>query len=145
MTYRLYSEPLPVTEVLDCWVGNLENFTHVVGQSAVGHVFAHDPARQEYGLVYPLQQRMKNYGPFVDVREFEARILRDAYVQDVIFQGPAVNDAVRRLGPLAPNEVLYPVPYPFLGGSGEPDTWEKGNIWVFYEIVGQLLGLQRRG
>lgn len=145
MTYRLYSEPLAMTEVLDAWVGNLENFTHIVGQSAVGHIFAFDPARNEYGLVYPLLQRMKNYGPFASVGEFEAKILADSYVRDVIFEGAALPSVVERVGPLQPNEVYFPVPYPFLGGTGAPDTYEKGDIWVFYEIVGQMLGLKRRG
>lgn len=31
-----------------------------------------------------------------------------------------------------------PVPYPMLGGSGAPETYDKGNVWVFLDIVGQL-------
>ncbi len=50
-----------------------------------------------------------------------------------------------RLGQLAVDEVYYPVPFPFLGGSGAPETFAKGNVWVFASIVGQSWGLLTLG
>jgi hypothetical protein len=43
-----------------------------------------------------------------------------------------------RIGDPAANQVYLPVPYPFLGGSGEPDTYDKGDVWVFWSIVGGM-------
>ncbi|MHA6833485.1 T6SS immunity protein Tdi1 domain-containing protein [Ralstonia pseudosolanacearum] len=42
----------------------------------------------------------------------------------------------QRLGFLGQNEVYIPKPYPFLGGTDEPESYEKGDFWVFVELVG---------
>ena len=45
------------------------------------------------------------------------------------------------VGPLGDLEVYIPCPYPMAGGSCEPDTYEKGNVWVFMELVGITHGI----
>jgi carbonic anhydrase len=39
-----------------------------------------------------------------------------------------VAEIEKRLGSLKSDEVYFPVPYPFLGGSGTPETFDKGDL-----------------
>ncbi|PSK26501.1 T6SS immunity protein Tdi1 domain-containing protein, partial [Nocardia seriolae] len=40
---------------------------------------------------------------------------------------------------LGPDQVYIPTPYPFLGGTKAPETYEIGDVWVFLDIVAQML------
>ena len=50
-----------------------------------------------------------------------------------------------RVGALGDEEVYIPCPYPFLGGSGELTTYQKGRLWEFLHLVGQMRGLGEPG
>lgn len=139
MTYVLLREPVP-TSALGCWEAELPAFTHVVGFSRLGHFFVCNEESGEFGVCHPFRQAYKNYGAFGSVTEFEARILKDEGFAEHVLR-PAHQAAIGKLlGPLAPEEIYIPEPYPFLGGNEEVDTYAKGNFWVFAELVGMSHG-----
>ena len=47
----------------------------------------------------------------------------------------------QRLGPLIVGEVFIPEPYPFLGGDLSIESYAKGNVWTYAELVGSLQGV----
>lgn len=138
--YRLYPEPLPMSQ-LDGWAGNVGPFTHFFGHSGLGHVFLHSQATGEYGNLDPLVNAFKNYGAgFTDRDDFRAKVLEDPGFRDYILQPTLQQQLEERLGPLDAMDVYFPVPYPFIGGSGAPETYDKGSLLAFASIVAQTLG-----
>lgn len=139
MTYVLLPVPL-ATSALGCWQPELPAFTHVVGFSGLGHFFLSNAESSEFGVFHPFRNAYKSYGAFGSIAEFEARILRDEGFAEYVLRPEHQAALAERLGPLAPDEVYIPQPYPFLGGSEEVDTYAKGNFWVFAEVVGACHG-----
>jgi len=94
-------------------------------------------------VLYPLNvdSNAKKYGPFREVQEFEAEVLLNPAFAAVCLPPEDIELVAGRLGPLSTDEVFYPVPYPSLGGSCDLATYEKGNVWVFADLAGQMRGL----
>lgn len=140
--YAFLPEFLPLSE-LDVWEGNLGVFTHVFGHSYLGHLFVWSP-EHHYGIAYPYLGRFKDYGRYESPADFQDAVLEDSYVRTAIFQESLLPRLVERLGEIGPGEVYYPVPYEILGGSGEAETYDKGQLTVWASIVGQVHGLTAR-
>ncbi|MCB4362704.1 DUF1851 domain-containing protein [Hydrogenophaga taeniospiralis] len=139
MSYFLLQPPRP-TSALGCWESQLPAFTHVIGYSGLGHFFLFDQRKNEYAVLYPFRQAYKSYGSFVSLEAFESEVLEDVGFSEYVLK-PGHQAAIQeRLGPLGAEEVYIPEPYPFLGGTEEPDTYSKGNFWVFAELVGMSHG-----
>lgn len=141
MTYRLFPQAEPVS-VLGCWEPNLSPFTHVVGYSFLGHFFLTNVEIHEFAVLHPFRRAYKSYGRFDSVDEFEDVILKDPGFDEYVLKlrhQAAIRAAVGELGN---DEVYIPEPYPFLGGSEEPDTYAKGNAFVFAELVGRCHGFR---
>lgn len=137
-------EPTPMTEI-EPWDGNLGVFTHYVGYSVLGHVIMHAPQTGEYGILYPLQNGgFKNYGALT-WEQFRQTVLDDRDYRAYAMPESLLTAIAAHAGPLEPGEVYIPVPYPFMGGSGAPETYSRGEYRVFLAIVGQFLGLESRG
>lgn len=141
--YRLIDPPAS-SSMLGCWEEPVGSFTEVVGYSHLGSLFLRDPTTQKYVVVHPLADgdNARGYGAFVDVAAFTADLLADAAFVEESLRPADVAALELRLGPLGDEEVYIPVPYPCLGGSGALSTFEKGNVWVFVDLVGQTLGLE---
>lgn len=141
MTYRLLSPPVPVS-TLGCWEPHVAPFTQLVGYSKLGHVFLFNELTNEFAVLHPFRQAYKNYGRFESVAEFESKILSDSGFSEYVLK-PAHQLAIQTLlGVLTDEDIYIPTPYPFLGGSEEPDTYIKGNIWTSIEIVGMSHGYE---
>ena len=141
MTYSLFQSSRPIAD-LGCWESQLSAFTHIVGYSGLGHFFLYDERENEYAVCYPFLQAYKNYGKFESVSAFEGAILMDPGFSEYVLK-PTHQSAIRdRLGPLQAEEVYIPEPYPFLGGTEEPNTYNKGNFWAFASLVGMSHGLE---
>lgn len=135
----MLSQPIALDDVVDVWRPHLTAYTDFIGYSTLGHMYLHNPQTQHFAVLHPLQAGIKDYGPYATVAEFRETILEDPYFVQVILLSEHVQKIADRLGPLEPGEVYIPVPYPFLGGSGEPETYDKGQLVTFVEIVGQML------
>ena len=71
------------------------------------------------------------------VDEFCDGFLKGAGIVESVLREPLVQSIEERLGKPDPGEVYIPVPYPWLGGSGEPNTYTKGDVWVYASLSGQ--------
>ncbi|WP_454300287.1 T6SS immunity protein Tdi1 domain-containing protein [Salana multivorans] len=140
--YTFLTAYTPLAE-LDVWEGNLGVFTHVFGHSFLGHLFVWSPDHH-YGIAYPYLGRYKDYGVYETPTAFQEEILEDPYVRRSIFQEDLLPKLRERLGPCESGEVYYPVPYEILGGSGAPETYDKGSLTVWASLVGQVHGLTAR-
>ncbi|MFI6869040.1 T6SS immunity protein Tdi1 domain-containing protein [Nocardia sp. NPDC050406] len=96
----------------------------------------------EYAVLDPYSAGTKSYGVFGDVDGFVERVLFDPDFITYVLQPHHVSAIRRRLGALAEDEVYIATPYPFLGGSEEPEAYDKGGVWVFFDLVGQAHGFE---
>jgi hypothetical protein len=135
--YTFAEEPAPTAEMMPTWPRLHQPYPLLHGFSRLGHVFLSDDNQQQFCAVYPLEGGSKGYAA-ASLAEFRRTVTDDPGFQAWIFPSGLVSSVVERLGPIGPEEVYMPVPYPMLGGSGAPETYSKGDVWVFLEIVGQL-------
>lgn len=141
-TLPLYTliRPRPAKTAAPRWAAKFRDFNEVVGYSALGHLFMHSTKSDSYAVIYPYQANGKNYGPFKSIQAFEQQILRDDYFDKVILLRDHVAQIRLLKGALGPEQVYIARPYPFLGGSEAPETYDKGDVWVFLDIVAQAQG-----
>lgn len=128
-------------EVLGPWANAFPAYTEVVGYSSLGHFFLHDPQARDYAVLHPFKAAAKSYGEHASAAEFERAILRDEGFEGYVLRREHVQAVADRLGPLKKEEIYIPQPYPMLGGSDEPETYGKGNVWVFADLVAQSVGV----
>ena len=139
-TLYTLTAPLPATK-LECWSRHFKKYDEIVGYSKLGHFFLRARAIDEYIVLHPFSKGAKSYGVFPSVARFEEKVLKDPGFAGYVLRADHVAQVRKRAGPLKTEELYIPEPYPFLGGSGEPSTYGKGNVWVFMHIVAQMQGL----
>jgi hypothetical protein len=132
--------PKPMSE-LECWDKQFKKFDTIVGYSNLGHFFMHASKRNEYAVLHPFKKAAKSYGVFASTAAFEKDLLKDPGFAEYVLRPEHVALVKKRVGALKSGEIYIPAPYPFLGGSEKPETYSKGDVWVFMNIVAQMHGL----
>ena len=133
-------DPAPIDD-LGSWAPHLTQFDSVVGYSVLGHVFLWSAKSGNYAVLYPFEKSLKQYGEFDSVEAFKATVLDDPAFIDHAMPTRYIEAIAEHVERLSASEVYIPQPYPILGGSMQPDTYAKGNFWVFIDMVGQSHGL----
>jgi len=146
MIYTLLENHLD-TDILGCWEKHVWHFKKVLGYSATGAIFLVSPGTNEYLTFYPSMpgNNCKNYGKFKSTEEFENEILKEpSFPQYCLYPiNPEDLEILEsNLGPLENEQIYYPKLDPALGGSLELDRFDKGNIWIRTEILGQNRGIE---
>lgn len=136
-TYALLRDPVP-TETLQSWPVVRSRFSAVVGYSGLGHIFLRSEA-SEYAVLHPFRTAYKSYGHFGSCTAFENTVLRDTGFARYVLQTEHQQAIRALLGPLEADEVYIPSPYPCMGGDERPENYDRGDVWVFLDIVGQML------
>jgi hypothetical protein len=140
--YQLLPSPRPVDD-LPGWEGLRRSYTDVVGYSHLGHVFLHDSRAGTFGVLHPFRDAFKDYGRFDSLDHFDAMVLSDDGFAEFVLRRPHLDEVARRTGPLGPQQVYVPVPYPFLGGDESPESYDRGDVWTFLAIVPQMFAALR--
>lgn len=138
--YRLFKPRS--SEILGPWTPHFPVYTQVVGHSSLGHIFLHDPSGQDYAVLHPFKRSAKSYGRHGSIVDFEKNVLHEPGFESFVLRPAHVQVIASRLGALKHDEIYIPAPYPFLGGSDKPETYDKGDMWVFAHIVAEMLGLE---
>lgn len=68
-------------------------------------------------------------------------LLKDEMIEQDALRPDHLHAIAALIGVPDEEQVYIPNPYPFLGGSCEPDTYDRGDLWVFWELVGLSHGL----
>ena len=133
--------PRPAAEEIEDWAAQFPKYDTIVGYSVLGHFFMRASGDLEYMVLHPFKKAAKSYGVFESLAVFERTILQDPAFAEYVMRPEHVAAVRKRVGRLKEEEIYIPHPYPFLGGSDAPETYSKGNVWVFMEIVAQMHGL----
>lgn len=118
------------------WADLSGNFELVAGYTSFGDLILQNPQTGEYAILLVNHGEIEPTG-LTDVDMLTDSILSDPDVVEHLLKPTLLNDVEARLGKLDFEEVYFPVPYPFLGGSGAPSTYEKGSVWIYVDLVGQ--------
>ena len=138
----LYSliPPAPTSRI-GCWRQHFPKYDTIVGYSDLGHFFLRASTDNEYIVLYPFKKAAKSYGIFAATQDFEDSVLKEVGLSEYVLRSDHVSAIRNRLGLLEKEDIYIPHPYPFLGGSDKPETYAKGNVWVFMDIVARMQGL----
>jgi hypothetical protein len=139
-TFHILAEPMPARAIAP-WDAVVGRYSRIIGYTSFGDFFVTDPLTSEHALLLTLEGSVEETG-YDDTEAFVRTFLTVPDVVAHVLRPQLLEALTLRLGPLGTEEVYYPVPYPFLGGSGAPETFEKGNVWVFGSIAGQSRGSQ---
>jgi hypothetical protein len=134
------TSPTP-SEEIGCWADHFAKYDTIVGYSVLGHFFLRSSKDNEYAVLHPFKKAAKSYGVFPNAFAFEKAVLRNAGFAEQVLRPDHVAAVRQVVGPIKKNEVFIPMPYPFIGGSDKPETYGKGDVWVFMDIVAQMQGL----
>jgi hypothetical protein len=134
-TFHILTEPKHAGAIAS-WDSILRRYSRIIGYTSFGDFFAIDPLTSEHAVLLTLEGSVEETG-YDDTDAFVRAFLTVPDVVTHILRPQLLEALTVRLGPLCTEEVYYPVPYPSLGGSGAPETFKKGNVWVFAVISGQ--------
>ncbi len=139
---KLYilTPPMPTSEI-GGWAAHFAKYDQIAGYSIFGHFFLRSEADNDYLVLHPFKKAAKSYGSFPNVVAFEEAILKDPGFSAYVLRPSHAAAVTQLLGPLDEGEIYIPAPYPFQGGTEAPDSYSKGNVWVFMDIVAQMHGL----
>jgi len=132
----------PARDIADLgpWESLAHGFTCVSAYSSFGDFILVNPRTGEHAILLTMTAEIEPTG-FNSASEFRTVFLSDLDVVEPMGKPALLAELEKRLGPLNLDEVFFPVPYPFLGGSGRPETFDKGNVWTFAQMVGQSHGI----
>ena len=137
--YLILPEPAS-TEELGCWSGVTNEFTQVLGYTNFGNFFLKNPGTDQIAILYTIEPEVVPTN-FTDLNELIEALLNDKDIEAQLLRSSDTAILIKRLGNLLDEEVFFPEPYPFLGGTGELESYSKGNVWVFADLVGQSQGV----
>jgi hypothetical protein len=137
--YRWLQEPRPTSD-LGAWASLAGGYSLVVGYTMFGDFFLRHPKTREFAILTTMSPDLVPVG-HDERRSFESEFLRDEDVIVQVLRPADVSLLEERLGRLLEDEVFIPVPYPFQGGSGRLDTYDKGDVWVFAGLIAQAHGI----
>ena len=123
------------------------HYTKVIGYSATGSIFLMSPETMEFLVFYPSMpgNNSKGYGEFKSIEDFEEIILKDDVFPDYCLYPIPPDDLItlqNTLGELEEEQIYYPKLDFALGGSLDLGGFDKGNVWVRTEILGQNRGIK---
>jgi hypothetical protein len=139
--YRILPTPEPVASFMPIWALSVEPYTEVIGYSYFGLIFLREPTTSKIGILQPLRGGLSRLGPYPCVESFRTELLEAPGVINDFLRPHDLKVLAEQVGELADNEIYIPVPYPFIGGSGDLSTYETGDVRVFLDIVGQWWGI----
>ncbi|MDN3577779.1 DUF1851 domain-containing protein [Chitinimonas viridis] len=128
-------------EMLGPWEKHFPAFKQVIGYSSLGSFFLRNPNSNEYIVLHPYKGAAKSYGSHKSVNAFEKSVLKEPGFEEYVLRPDHVLAVSQVVGELPQGHIYIPQPYPFLGGSDAPETYNHGDVWVFSHIVAQMMDL----
>jgi hypothetical protein len=133
-------EPVRLDEQSARWAKRVPKYPLIFGHSAFGHLFVCNEDQSSLAVIVTERPEFIEL-KLNSVQSFKDDFLMNEGVLSDFFGVERYRHLVGRLGEPSNAECYFPVPYPASGGSGDLDSYEKGNIWVHLDIYGQVIGL----
>ena len=137
--YRKFEPPRSI-DLLPRWKHLVAPFDLICGYTYFGQFFLRHSKTDEIAILYPQNVNLLPMG-FLDWDEFQREVLEKPEVKEELLQPEKLESVQARLGPLEDDQVYIAQPYQMIGGRGEPETYGKGDLWVYADLVAQTAGI----
>ena len=126
---------------LPAWAPHIKGYDEVVGFTCLGHAVLRSSDTANFAVLHPFEKALKGYGPFDSMESFRRAVLEDEGFREYAMPSRQLDEIRQHCGALSEGQVYIPQPHPMLGGAMRPESYTKGDVWVFLEIAGQNWGL----
>lgn len=133
-------KPSPFKDKVPRWAVKVPHYPLVFGFSAFADLFICSEDQKHVAVLATEKPELIQL-KFESITAFEEEFLSNTDVRKSFFREADYLALTSRLGALSSEECFYAVPYRSLGGSGNLNTYEKGNAWVHLDLYGQTVGL----
>ena len=138
--YRTFS-PVPLAEKSKRWAHRIQaHYPNVFGFSAFGDLFVCSQDGRQVAVVLTNLPKLEQLN-FDSIESFTSIFLTNASIVEQVLRKADYEQLVSRLGLLSNDQCFFPVPFPQVGGSGALDTYNKGDVWVHLDLLGQVMRL----
>ena len=131
----------PVKDVMVRWSGLVKGFDTVVGYTLLGDFILRNSATGQFAMLFTIDPELVPLD-FFSLDEFDRGYLRQEVPKELVLKVDLVDRLRTRLGEPNTMEIFIPEPFPFLGGDGSEESYVKGNVFVYADLVGGLQGLE---
>ena len=131
-----FLEVTKTKEFLDEWTNVTGDFDSIKGYTDLGDVFLINSKTGEIGVLLTMDNSFHPMG-YNDWEKFHNEVLKNPKFQESVIHSSFIAKVNAHCGKLDNEQVYIATPYPFLGGSGAPNTYKKGNVWVYLSISSQ--------
>ena len=121
---------------LDVWAEITGDFDQIKGYTDFGDVFLINSKTNEIGILFTMENAFEPMG-YTSWEKFENNVLNNPNFQEDVVRKSFIEKVKAHCGELGKDQVYIATPYPFIGGSGAPDTYKKGDVWVYLSISSQ--------
>jgi hypothetical protein len=135
--FSLY-DPVPIDEKAPIWASAAKGYSELFGHSPIADLFLRDPATDRIAVLVTEQVGLLELGP-LSIQAFAAEFLKAPARLQNLFRQADHDFLVNKLGDLGKDECFFAVPYVSINGSGELETYQKGDIWAHLYLYGQTL------
>ena len=135
--FSLYSS-VPLREKAPRWLSLAKGYTNLFGHSPFADLFLHDAKLNQIALLsteYPELIELD----FSTPEEFSSGFLADPRAVSAFFKKTDFELLKNKLGELGPEDCFFAVPYRAVGGTGNIETYQKGNLLVHLDLYGQTV------
>jgi len=122
------------------WAARAPRYSFVFGLSPFADLFVCSEDQKLIAVIATERPELIEL-KFESLAAFEKDFLSNTSVRQHFFREADNAALCARLGPLNSEQCFYPVPFRSVGGSGDLNTYEKGNVWVHLDLYGQTVGL----
>lgn len=137
--YRIFDDYLPIVHVGD-WKNLVSKFNNIAGYTFLGDLILFNSETEQFALLFTINPELVPLD-FFDIDDFTEGYLEHEKVKKHVLQFDKVQQIKARLGDLDTDQVYIAEPYQFLGGDGSVDSYLKGNLWVYLDIIGGMQGV----
>jgi hypothetical protein len=110
-------------------------FDEVVGYSLLGDVFLRSSKSGQIAVLFTIDPELVPLD-FYDLESFSKGYLEHPFVQENVLKVDRVSDIEKKVGTLDRDQVYIAEPYLFLGGDESVESFTKGDLWNYLELVG---------
>lgn len=132
----LFYNPITIDRLGD-WAEISGSFDSILGYSLLGDFFLMDTETGQCAVLFTMPPELVDLD-FHGVESFKNGCLSHEIIREDVLQEDKIVQLKDKLGPLDIDEIYIPEPYPFLGGNLSLESYGKGNVWVFMELIGSL-------
>ena len=129
---------MPIQSKAPRWSGLAGTYQSVFGFTRFGDLFLTDPTTGYVAYLFTERPELAELD-FDTIADFEKKFLPEPGTRQHLLRENDFSTICRRIGTPQGEEVFFPVPYRVIGGSGAPETYEKGNLWVYLDIYAQTV------